>query len=93
VLGGFLFKDYVLSTVVVVVLLAVDFWTCRVSPDFYPYASTQTHGDQNVSGRRLVGLRYWNQARLAYCSDSSSAYILNRWMMMARATGCSRAET
>lgn len=31
-LGGFIFPDnYVLSTVVVVVLLAMDFWTCRVS--------------------------------------------------------------
>jgi hypothetical protein len=31
-LGGFLFPgNYVLSTVVVVVLLAMDFWTCRVS--------------------------------------------------------------
>ncbi|KAI6044992.1 hypothetical protein EDC04DRAFT_183683 [Pisolithus marmoratus] len=31
-------------TVVVVVLLAMDFWNCR-----------------NVAGRRLVGLRFWNQ--------------------------------
>lgn len=34
----------VLQTVVVVVLLALDFWTVR-----------------NVSGRVLVGLRFWNQ--------------------------------
>ncbi len=32
------------QTVVVVVLLAMDFWNCR-----------------NVSGRTLVGLRFWNQ--------------------------------
>jgi hypothetical protein len=31
-LGGFLFPgNYVLSTVVVVVLLAMDFWTCKVT--------------------------------------------------------------
>jgi len=43
-LCGFFTENYVLSTVLVVVLLAMDFWNCR-----------------NVSGRRLVGLRYWNQ--------------------------------
>ncbi|TDL28576.1 Golgi apparatus membrane protein TVP23 [Rickenella mellea] len=41
---GLFTNSYVLSTVVVVVLLAMDFWNCR-----------------NVAGRRLVGLRYWNQ--------------------------------
>lgn len=44
ILSGFFTSNYVLSTVMVVVLLAVDFWTCR-----------------NVSGRTLVGLRFWNQ--------------------------------
>jgi len=44
VLAGFFTKNYVLSTVLVVVLLAMDFWNCR-----------------NVSGRTLVGLRFWNQ--------------------------------
>ncbi|EKM60987.1 uncharacterized protein PHACADRAFT_247259 [Phanerochaete carnosa HHB-10118-sp] len=43
-LCGFFTSNYVLSTVIVVVLLAMDFWNCR-----------------NVSGRTLVGLRYWNQ--------------------------------
>jgi hypothetical protein len=43
ILGGY-FNNYVLSTVIVVVLLSMDFWNCR-----------------NVSGRVLVGLRYWNQ--------------------------------
>lgn len=43
-LCGFFTTNYVVSTVVVVVLLAMDFWNCR-----------------NVSGRTLVGLRYWNQ--------------------------------
>ncbi|CCO27395.1 Golgi apparatus membrane protein TVP23 [Rhizoctonia solani AG-1 IB] len=43
-LCGFFTDNYVLSTVVVVVLLAMDFWNCR-----------------NVAGRRLVGLRFWNQ--------------------------------
>ncbi|KIJ53644.1 hypothetical protein M422DRAFT_222299 [Sphaerobolus stellatus SS14] len=44
ILCGLFTDNYVLSTVVVVVLLAMDFWNCR-----------------NVSGRRLVGLRFWNQ--------------------------------
>jgi len=43
-LCGFFTENYVLSTVLVMVLLAMDFWNCR-----------------NVAGRRLVGLRYWNQ--------------------------------
>ncbi|KAK0208566.1 Golgi apparatus membrane protein TVP23 [Desarmillaria ectypa] len=44
ILCGFFTDNYVLSTVVVVILLAMDFWNCR-----------------NVSGRTLVGLRFWNQ--------------------------------
>ncbi|RDX55920.1 Golgi apparatus membrane protein TVP23 [Lentinus brumalis] len=44
ILGGLFISNYVLSSVIVVVLLAMDFWNCR-----------------NVAGRRLVGLRYWNQ--------------------------------
>ncbi|KAI5123571.1 hypothetical protein M0805_003389 [Coniferiporia weirii] len=44
ILCGLFTDNYVLSTVIVVVLLAMDFWNCR-----------------NVAGRRLVGLRYWNQ--------------------------------
>ncbi|MBW0527243.1 hypothetical protein O181_066958 [Austropuccinia psidii MF-1] len=43
-LCGFFSDSYVFSTVIVVVLLAADFWTVR-----------------NVSGRVLVGLRFWNQ--------------------------------
>jgi len=41
---GLFTDNYVLSTVLVIVLLSMDFWNCR-----------------NVSGRTLVGLRYWNQ--------------------------------
>ncbi|KAL4068221.1 hypothetical protein V8B97DRAFT_1974120 [Scleroderma yunnanense] len=44
ILCGLFTDNYVLSTVAVVVLLAMDFWNCR-----------------NVAGRRLVGLRFWNQ--------------------------------
>jgi len=44
ILCGWFTSNYVLSTVLVVVLLAMDFWNCR-----------------NVSGRILVGLRFWNQ--------------------------------
>ncbi|GAA5997260.1 Tvp23p [Rhodotorula paludigena] len=43
-LCGFFSSSYVFSTVLVVVLLSLDFWTVR-----------------NVSGRVLVGLRFWNQ--------------------------------
>ncbi|KPV78145.1 uncharacterized protein RHOBADRAFT_50653 [Rhodotorula graminis WP1] len=43
-LCGFFVSSYVFSTVLVVVLLSLDFWTVR-----------------NVSGRVLVGLRFWNQ--------------------------------
>ncbi|KAL8284205.1 hypothetical protein RQP46_004954 [Phenoliferia psychrophenolica] len=43
-LCGFFSSSYVFSTVIVVVLLSLDFWTVR-----------------NVSGRVLVGLRFWNQ--------------------------------
>ncbi|KAF7370810.1 Golgi apparatus membrane protein TVP23 [Mycena sanguinolenta] len=42
--SGIVTENYVVITVVVVVLLAMDFWNCR-----------------NVSGRTLVGLRFWNQ--------------------------------
>ncbi|KAI4526647.1 Golgi apparatus membrane protein TVP23 [Schizophyllum commune] len=41
---GIVTTNYVLANVIVVVLLAMDFWNCR-----------------NVSGRTLVGLRFWNQ--------------------------------
>ncbi|KAI5835904.1 Golgi apparatus membrane protein TVP23 [Schizophyllum commune Tattone D] len=41
---GIVTTNYVLANVIVVVLLAMDFWNCRT-----------------VSGRTLVGLRFWNQ--------------------------------
>ncbi|KAF5313270.1 hypothetical protein D9619_003034 [Psilocybe cf. subviscida] len=44
ILAGWFTENFVLTTVIVVVLLAMDFWNCR-----------------NVSGRVLVGLRFWNQ--------------------------------
>ncbi|KAF9480066.1 DUF846-domain-containing protein [Pholiota conissans] len=44
VLSEWFTTNFVLTTVIVVVLLAMDFWNCR-----------------NVSGRTLVGLRFWNQ--------------------------------
>lgn len=51
------------QTVVVVVLLAMDFWNCRVytSPPSLRFSLTNTPAKQNVAGRTLVGLRYWNQ--------------------------------
>ncbi|KAJ3758838.1 Golgi apparatus membrane protein TVP23 [Lentinula raphanica] len=58
-ISGFLTDNYVLSTVMVVVLLAMDFWNCR-----------------NVSGRTLVGLRFWNQpSRPANPIDSKMFWI------------------
>ncbi|OJT06940.1 Golgi apparatus membrane protein TVP23 [Trametes pubescens] len=58
ILCGFFISNYVLSSVIVVVLLAMDFWNCR-----------------NVAGRRLVGLRYWNQV-----DDDGSSY----WVFESR---------
>jgi hypothetical protein len=89
-LGGFIFPgNYVLSTVVVVVLLAMDFWNCRVSGShgpLYPFADLLL---QNVSGRTLVGLRFWNQVRrrasLEYLTQCKS-----RLTMMENPTGFSR---
>lgn len=53
------------QTVVVVVLLAVDFWNCRVSAKYLQGNMVELDIKQNVSGRTLVGLRYWNQV----CDD------------------------
>jgi hypothetical protein len=51
--------------VVVVVLLSLDFWNTRVSWIFPGSAVLGSHTDvitaQNVAGRTLVGLRYWNE--------------------------------
>ncbi|KAJ7173869.1 Golgi apparatus membrane protein TVP23 [Mycena filopes] len=58
-LSGFFTDNYVLSTVAVVVLLAMDFWNCR-----------------NVAGRKLVGLRFWNQVD----DDSAESY----WVFESR---------
>jgi hypothetical protein len=44
--GGLFSKSFVVSFVMVVLLLAFDFWTVK-----------------NVSGRLLVGLRWWNEVR------------------------------
>ncbi|KAK9895870.1 DUF846-domain-containing protein [Cystobasidium minutum MCA 4210] len=57
-LCGFFSSSYVFSTVLVVVLLSMDFWTVR-----------------NVSGRVLVGLRFWNQV-----DDDGTSY----WVFESR---------
>lgn len=50
------------QTVLVVVLLAMDFWNCRVrTPLWMILHGPLIHAPQNVAGRILVGLRYWNQ--------------------------------
>jgi len=46
IFGGLFSKSFVVSFVIVVLLLAFDFWTVK-----------------NVSGRLLVGLRWWNEVR------------------------------
>ncbi|KAL1677672.1 hypothetical protein EV122DRAFT_290936 [Schizophyllum commune] len=56
---GIVTTNYVLANVIVVVLLAMDFWNCR-----------------NVSGRTLVGLRFWNQAS-TYCHSAIEGLHLN----------------
>jgi hypothetical protein len=51
------------QTVIVVVLLAMDFWNCRVrllSVKRVPSVLIR-RPIQNVAGRTLVGLRFWNQ--------------------------------
>ncbi|KAA1100626.1 Golgi apparatus membrane protein tvp23 [Puccinia graminis f. sp. tritici] len=53
-LCGFFSDSYVFSTVIVVILLSIDFWTVR-----------------NISGRVLVGLRFWNQVD----EDGSSYWV------------------
>ncbi|KAH8914792.1 DUF846-domain-containing protein [Atractiella rhizophila] len=54
ILSGWFSTPYVFSVVLVVTLLAADFWTVR-----------------NVSGRVLVGLRFWNQVD----EDGSSYWV------------------
>jgi hypothetical protein len=56
------------QTVIVVVLLSMDFWNCRVNcAHSYPESGQPLIRVlfQNVSGRVLVGLRYWNQVGYA----------------------------
>lgn len=45
VIGNFLLKDFTIDFVVLLVLIAADFWVVK-----------------NVTGRLLVGLRWWNDA-------------------------------
>ena len=46
----------------VVVLLAMDFWNCRVRLlNLVPLTTRSSIDFQNVAGRTLVGLRFWNQ--------------------------------
>lgn len=56
-IGGF-------QIVIVVVLLSLDFWNVRVCLQFSYVISLETEirpQIQNVAGRTLVGLRYWNE--------------------------------
>ena len=50
------------QVVLVLVLLAMDFWNCRVG-ETHPISVLCNLPDppQNVAGRKLVGLRFWNQ--------------------------------
>ncbi|KAI6133210.1 DUF846-domain-containing protein [Pisolithus croceorrhizus] len=67
ILCGLFTNNYVLSTVVVVVLLAMDFWNCR-----------------NVAGRRLVGLRFWNQSQMKPKIDEDGE---SYWVFESRDVG------
>lgn len=92
------------QTVIVVVLLSMDFWNCRVSSArSYPEIAKQPltcklfSFPQNVSGRVLVGLRYWNQVGYApFISRPPPhficvlALVCYRSTKMERVIGCSK---
>ena len=64
--------------VMVVILLSMDFWNTRVRPSReLPLCRSSRRADpflffqQNVAGRTLVGLRYWNQVD----EDGESSWV------------------
>ena len=61
------------QTVIVVVLLAMDFWNCRVRDSRARGPTIALTSIQNVSGRTLVGLRYWNQVRPSVRVEGTSS--------------------
>jgi hypothetical protein len=58
-LGGWFSSNFVLLFVLIALFHAFDFWTVKVRPVAAPHATRP----QNVSGRLLVGLRWWNHVR------------------------------
>ncbi len=78
------------QTVIVVVLLAMDFWNCRVCCMQYSKPRIHTLA-KNVSGRILVGLRFWNQVCYAHSIRHAIHNPFPRSMTTARAIGCLRA--
>lgn len=83
IVGGIFISGFVLNFVVSIVLIALDFWTVR--PNHHMHATSTAPQTtpcrtlpgtlsaplqvKNVSGRLLVGLRYWNEA-----NESGSAW-------------------
>lgn len=70
---GIFSKSFVVNVVVIVLLLTLDFWTVRTTTDNTPgYGCRIMRSPQalscpvyvqtkNISGRLLVGLRWWNE--------------------------------
>lgn len=71
--GGVVFSSYVFIFVVCILLLAFDFWTVKVLGNSnyaieviytyppYSHCCARHLRAQNVTGRLLVGLRWWNR--------------------------------
>lgn len=73
--GGVLFSSYVFIFVVCILLLAFDFWTVKVCREPAARLVHDCRSDdklwQNVAGRLLVGLRWWNRIN----DDGSNEWI------------------
>jgi hypothetical protein len=70
-------SSFVINFVVSIILIALDFWTVSSSPSILKcprWAGVSQDSNaakqvKNVTGRKLVGLRWWNEA-----NDSGSAW-------------------
>ncbi|RHY99282.1 hypothetical protein DYB37_006805 [Aphanomyces astaci] len=70
ILGGFVSNSFVFIFVICVLLLAFDFWTVKVRITS-PSPSLELIHEKNVSGRLLVGLRWWNRIN----EDGSNEWV------------------
>lgn len=88
-----------LQTVLVVILLSMDFWTVRVGRQVSQKSGRQQTDalliPQNVSGRVLVGLRFWNQVDedgTRWANRQTNPILLQRAdVMLLLAIGSSKA--